>query len=307
MIKIKLGRFVYFKLITPAIISLLFLDLFILFILFLFPSHLFPFLLLFLFLPLLYYLSLFDMTKTNNETGKTVQQMKSTNASHIMPTPTVNDVADRQEQIEKLKMFLSNGTEQWDSNKPICRFSLPTGEYISCVCWNNTFYISGTDIIRALSFRFHAFGRPVTNTKKFEEGVFSDLRNLKSGRDATLEVPKSELLDLLYKFGCIRTQKKQKVFYWFSVPHDRLFLDALDRDLKREKIGIKSTTTAVAQPATLVSSDTIKKIFHELKSNLLLDKRTRSAPDSSRSLTSGNLFFIGNLVVFEILIMITLL
>ncbi|KAI8882545.1 STE-domain-containing protein [Backusella circina FSU 941] len=207
-----------------------------------------------------------------------------------MPTPNENDVVNRQEQIEKLKMFLSNATEQWDSSKPIRRFSLPTGEYISCVCWNNTFFISGTDIIRALSFRFHAFGRPVTNTKKFEEGVFSDLRNLKSGRDATLEVPKSELLDLLYKFGCIRTQKKQKVFYWFSVPHDRLFLDALDRDLKREKIGIKSTTTAVAQPATLVSSDTIKKIFYELKSNLLLDKRTRSTPDTSRSLTSGNYY-----------------
>lgn len=26
--------------------------------------------------------------------------------------------------------------------------------------------------------------------KKFEEGVFSDLRNLKAGHDATLEVPK---------------------------------------------------------------------------------------------------------------------
>ena len=24
----------------------------------------------------------------------------------------------------------------------------------------------------------------------------------------------SEFLDLLFKYGCIRTQKKQKVFYW---------------------------------------------------------------------------------------------
>ena len=86
------------------------------------------------------------------------------------------------------------------------------------------FYITGTDIVRALMFRFHAFGRPVRNVKKFEEGVFSDLRNLKAGTDACLEEPRSEFLELLYKNNCIRTQKKQKVFYWYSVPHDRLFM-----------------------------------------------------------------------------------
>jgi transcription factor STE12 len=44
--------------------------------------------------------------------------------------------------------------------------------------------------VRALSFRFEAFGRPVQATKKWEEGVFSDLRNLKPGTDACLEEPK---------------------------------------------------------------------------------------------------------------------
>ncbi len=44
--------------------------------------------------------------------------------------------------------------------------------------------------VRALSFRFEAFGRPVSSTKKWEEGVFSDLRNLKPGTDASLEEPK---------------------------------------------------------------------------------------------------------------------
>ena len=44
--------------------------------------------------------------------------------------------------------------------------------------------------MRALVFRFEAFGRPVRNMKKFEEGVFSDLRNLKPGVDACLEEPK---------------------------------------------------------------------------------------------------------------------
>lgn len=47
-------------------------------------------------------------------------------------------------------------------------------------------------LVRALAFRFEAFGRPVKTAmvKKFEEGVFSDLRNLKPGEDAALEKPK---------------------------------------------------------------------------------------------------------------------
>lgn len=117
---------------------------------------------------------------------------------------------------------------------------------MSCVLWNGLYHITGTDIVRALVFRFDAFGRPVRNMKKFEEGVFSDLRNLKPGTDACLEEPKvsgsrlraseinqqttetraddechftdafqSPFLDLLFKYQCIRTQKKQKVFYWY--------------------------------------------------------------------------------------------
>lgn len=70
------------------------------------------------------------------------------------------------------------------------RFLLPNNEYVSCVLWGGLYHITGTDIVRALVFRFEAFGRPVRNMKKFEEGVFSDLRNLKPGVDACLEEPK---------------------------------------------------------------------------------------------------------------------
>lgn len=77
------------------------------------------------------------------------------------------------------------------SNNPaLNRFSLPNGEFVSCVLWNGLYHITGTDIVRALVFRFEAFGRPVQNMKKFEEGIFSDLRNLKPGQDACLEEPK---------------------------------------------------------------------------------------------------------------------
>lgn len=102
------------------------------------------------------------------------------------------------------------------------------------------------------------------NSKKFEEGIFSDLRNLKSGTDASLEEPKSAFLDFLYKNNCIRTQKKQKVFYWYSVPHDRLFLDALERDLKREKMGQEATTVAVSEPALSFQYDSSQSLYEQL-------------------------------------------
>ncbi|KAI9227845.1 MAG: transcription factor, STE-like protein, partial [Piptocephalis tieghemiana] len=121
------------------------------------------------------------------------------------------------------------------------RLTLPNNESISCVLWRGIFYITGTDIVRVLSLSSAMHGRPVRNLKKFEEGVFSDLRNLKPDHDATLEEPRSEFLELLYRHGCVRTQKKQKVFHWYSVPHDRLAQEALERDLKRESLGLEPT------------------------------------------------------------------
>ena len=168
------------------------------------------------------------------------------------------------QQVDNLKYFLISAPVDWNQEHLIRRFLLPTGEYVSCVLWNNLFHVSGTDIVRCLAFRFQAFGRPVKNPKKFEEGVFSDLRNLKSGTDASLEEPKSPFLDFLYKNNCIRTQKKQKVFYWYSVPHDRLFLDALERDLKREKMGQDATTKAIAEPALSFEFDSSQSLFEQL-------------------------------------------
>ncbi|KAG6831377.1 hypothetical protein H0H87_005307 [Tephrocybe sp. NHM501043] len=153
--------------------------------------------------------------------------------------------------------------DQAPSHPALNRFLLPSGEYVSCVLWNRLYHITGTDIVRALVFRFEAFGRPVRNMKKFEEGVFSDLRNLKPGVDACLEEPKSPFLDLLFKYQCIRTQKKQKVFYWFSVPHDRLFLDALERDLKREKMGQEPTTVIIGEPAMSFTYDPKKSLYEQ--------------------------------------------
>lgn len=135
---------------------------------------------------------------------------------------------------EDLFEFLNNAPKYFREGERIKKFQLKNGDFIHCVLWNYHFYITGTDIVKILVWRFQNSGRQLGNMKKFEEGIFSDLRNLKPGIDASLEGPRSEFLEFLYKNGCIRTQKKQKVFYWYSVPHDALFCDALERDMRRD-------------------------------------------------------------------------
>ncbi|KZT37189.1 STE-domain-containing protein [Sistotremastrum suecicum HHB10207 ss-3] len=196
--------------------------------------------------------------------------------------------------LDRLKFFLATAPSRWSApNAPVPipnpnqhpalnRFLLPSGEYVTCVLWSGLYHITGTDIVRSLVFRFEAFGRPVRNMKKFEEGVFSDLRNLKPGTDACLEEPKSPFLDLLFKYQCIRTQKKQKVFYWFSVPHDRLFLDALERDLKREKIGQEPTTAVQGEPAASFIYDPKRPLFEQFSQAQQHDtQRETKKPDDT--------------------------
>ncbi|KAJ2821220.1 hypothetical protein GGI24_004274, partial [Coemansia furcata] len=153
-------------------------------------------------------------------------------------------------QGEEIDPDITHGTH----GGAIRRFLFSNGDYLSCVRWDERFHITSTDIIRALVHRFQDIQRPVTNIKKFEEGVFSDLRSLKPGVHARLELPRSEFLDLLFRYHCVRTQKKQKVFYWDSVPHDLLFKEALERDLKREAMGVEPTTkiSSDADPASHV-------------------------------------------------------
>lgn len=167
-------------------------------------------------------------------------------------------------ELVQLKYFLLTGPAQLRTENGIHRHTLPNKEQISCIVWRNVYFITGTDIVRCLSFRFEAFGREISNRKKFEEGIFSDLRHLKCDSDAVLEQPKSEFLDYLYRNNCVRTQKKQKIFYWFSVNHDRLFQDALERDLKKELSGKKSSTTPIRDPALSFQYDGSRTLHDQL-------------------------------------------
>jgi transcription factor STE12 len=212
---------------------------------------------------------------------------------------------ERLANLDRLKFFLATAPSAWSgcttipdmsaehpthpnaAHPALNRFLLPNQEYVTCVLWNGLYHITGTDIVRALVFRFEAFGRPVKNMKKFEEGVFSDLRNLKPGVDASLEEPKSPFLDLLFKYQCIRTQKKQKVFYWYSVPHDRLFLDALERDLKREKMGQEPTTVVTGEPAISFTYDPKRSLYDQFSRTQKGDADDEDAHGSDSADTSA--------------------
>lgn len=186
--------------------------------------------------------------------------------------------------IEDLKFFLVTAPANWQDNQVIRRYYLDNEEgFVSCVYWNNLYFITGTDIVRCVLYKFTHFGRRVVDRKKFEEGIFSDLRNLKTGTDAVLENPKSKFLDFLHKNSCIRTQKKQKVFYWFNVPHDKLMADALERDLKRERMGQPSTSVAECEPALSFRyvenvDNRASTLFDQLQDHLAL-VRTESVVD----------------------------
>lgn len=174
------------------------------------------------------------------------------------------DPAKAVEQVDAIKYFLVTAPVGWQQGQVIRRCALPGGELISCVKYNGLFYITGTDIIRCLAFRFQLFGRPVVNAKQFEEGVFADLRRLKLRRGACLEPANSEFLQLLYQNGCVKTQRMQKVYYWYSVPHDRLFIDALERDLRRDRLQTPAATRAVTEPALSFRFDPAASLYDQL-------------------------------------------
>lgn len=173
--------------------------------------------------------------------------------------------------IEDLKFFLATAPANWQENQVIRRYYLNNDEgFVSCVFWNNLYFVTGTDIVRCILYKFQHFGRTITDRKKFEEGIFSDLRNLKAGADSVLEEPKLPFLEFLYNNSCLRTQKKQKVFYWFNVPHDKLMADALERDIKKEKLGQTPTSVAVREPAVLFKyiEDKKRSLYDQLSEHL---------------------------------------
>lgn len=195
----------------------------------------------------------------------------------------LEDVKDSLRLIEDLKFFLATAPANWQENQVIRRYYLNNDEgFVSCVFWNNLYFMTGTDIVRCILYKFQHFGRTITDRKKFEEGIFSDLRNLKAGTDSVLEEPKLSFLEFLYKNSCLRTQKKQKVFYWFNVPHDKLMADALERDIKKERAGQLASSTAEREPALLFTyEDDSRSLYEQLCEHLAQPKYENVKLDDS--------------------------
>lgn len=201
------------------------------------------------------------------------------------------------DDVMELKLFLETAPVHFCPHDVIHRFQLHTEEEVSCVRWNNVYYMTGTDIVRCLTYRFAAFGRTITNRKKFEEGIFSDLRNLKCNEHAKLEGAKSEFLSFLYKHNCIRTKKKQKVFHWFSIRHDQLFIDALERDLKKESCAYRHTsdqsaTQAVSEPALSFKYDH-KQTLNDQIAGAISDLPSPLARIVNATMTPSNVLPVG--------------
>lgn len=218
---------------------------------------------------------------TNSRTEE-ILKVQANNENDKVSKATPGEVEESLRLIDDLKFFLATAPVNWQENQIIRRYYLNSGQgFVSCVFWNNLYYITGTDIVKCCLYRMQKFGREVVQKKKFEEGIFSDLRNLKCGIDATLEQPKSEFLSFLFRNMCLKTQKKQKVFFWFSVAHDKLFADALERDLKRESLNQPSTTKPVNEPALSFSYDSSsdKPLYDQLLQHL--DSRRPSSTTKS--------------------------
>jgi hypothetical protein len=93
------------------------------------------------------------------------------------------------------------------------------------------------DIVRLVLSRFVGFtGKNPLNMKKFEEGIFSDLRRLQAPADCVLEATRSDFLVFLFNLDCVRSKKKQKVFFWKSFIRyaNSLLCDAVERELARK-------------------------------------------------------------------------
>jgi transcription factor STE12 len=126
--------------------------------------------------------------------------------SQSAPTQSANQQAStyahpHTQKLHDLQIFLNAApallheelqqlSDEERSQARMKRFLLPSGDYVSCIWWDGIFHITGTDVVRSLVFRFEVSGRPVRNIKKFEEGVFSDLRNLKPGVASVMEEAK---------------------------------------------------------------------------------------------------------------------
>lgn len=99
----------------------------------------------------------------------------------------------------------------------LARYRLPaTLEHIHCVLWEGQYLMTSCDIIKVLRVLVRAGGHGQAD-RKFKESVFSALRRYRPGLECQVELAHSRLLLWLQQHGCIRTIKRQRMYYWHKV------------------------------------------------------------------------------------------
>ncbi|KAI3660867.1 hypothetical protein MP638_006624 [Amoeboaphelidium occidentale] len=135
-----------------------------------------------------------------------------------------------------LERFILKANTLTSGHQDMVTFKLRDDVVITCCQWKHRCFITGTDIVRLLVYRFEEFtGKSPLSMKKFEEGIFSDLRRLQAPQDCVLENTRSDFLVHLFDYDCVRSKKKQKVFFWpsFQRIYQNIFCDAVERELAR--------------------------------------------------------------------------
>jgi len=99
----------------------------------------------------------------------------------LLSRPFSSEEEERLAHLDSLKFFLATAPSQWSGGRPLPqsvavgsssgwntppdghthaahlalnRFLLPSQEFVTCIFWNGLYHITGTDIVRALVFRF---------------------------------------------------------------------------------------------------------------------------------------------------------
>jgi len=153
-------------------------------------------------------------------------------------------------ELHGLQLFFAEGparaeaklaAKQGGDRRGACTSHLlpTTGEAVHCVFWEGVHYITSLDMIKLLKVLSIDEGQGQLHEamlrvgeKKFEETVYSVLRQLKLGSGFRMEQARSSMLEWLVRHDCIRTQKKQKVFFWNEVDFQSLAYEIRDRCMR---------------------------------------------------------------------------
>jgi uncharacterized Zn-finger protein len=156
--------------------------------------------------------------------------------------------------VDLKKVLKTNNYEKKTVSFNLC--SEDSNEFISSFYWNEDYYISVIDILKITKFQLKLLGYKIIKQKKFEGYIFSILRSIKNFK---CETSNSKLLNLMYIGNCIRTQKKQKIFYWNNFPHEEIFYEFLDKGMST----VEKTEIPVQKPKQVIDSSNILIILEK--------------------------------------------